>query len=248
MTAPAPADYPDWTTPISSVASSRLIYSAAAAPLPIGAHGLDISAYQTVELVIGLTSVTVGNAVTVTVTWSNKAGQLFSELYVISEANSSASGIERIRTIQLPARGTIMDVSLNPDIAGASASMTIYGSSRPLARTTIAVSDDYGPNAPVKIVGLVLAAGISTAYYFGPVSGTLIFTYTGTGAGTKFTMQTATVAGGAINWQTIYIDTPAAGVEKVVPIGPPPQLVKLSINNTGTGSSTVAVDLTSVPA
>lgn len=248
MTAPAPADYPDWTTPIAQVASSRLIYTADTAPLPIGAHTLDISAYQTIEIVVELTGVTVGNTDTVGITWSNKAGILFSETYVICEANSGASGVARVRTIQVPARGTIMDVSVNPQVAGASASITIYGSSRPISKASIIVSDDYGPNAPVKIVGLVLAAGTSETYYFGPVTGTLVMTYIATAASVTFTLQSGTVAGSVDQWQTIYVDVPASGVEKTAVVGPPPQVCKLSINNKGTGSATVAVDLTSVPA
>lgn len=239
MTAPAPTDYPDWTTSAATRAITRQIASSPDIITAGGLFGIDCSEYQSVSILLGLGGVAVGQPVTLRITWYSSQGVLYDQYVTMWELNYAAFGVAPFRMIEVPARGTTLDIYVHGASVGLTASCNVQGSTRSIGQPHIVVPDQYAENVPFSDLGVSLAAGASISFYFGPVNANLLFTYIATGPNVSFTLSFTTYDGNTWQTKTIYTDTPAASVEKVVTVTPPQQALQLTVHNGDTGSHVI---------
>lgn len=234
MTTPAPADYPDWTTPVTQVAVGRILFNDGPFTLPIASIILDVSEYQSLDVGFSFNNYGAGKPVNVTLAWGSADSPSTTDSFTVFEFNSNNTGVAAVRDIITPVKGTQVQIDMTGTGDAVEVEITITGSTIPVPGQYIQVGDDFAADIPLSITGAPINAGQTLNYYFGPVNNKILFTSDPSAAKVVFSVSFWTCNNSGFQNRIIYAYTSTGGITEHQELNPPRQGMMVAVTNTDT--------------
>lgn len=175
-------DLPDWVNTISTADAPFQVASWSNLTPPQILGSFDISAFSSLNMVLQSSSPTINKVIDIQFNWFDK-GQLIQTDHITTWGSLVANNLTNPTTISLPCRGDSVGLVLTSEDLGCSISGFMFGSRRLIPRVISACDTQNCSPAILSVATHSLAAGVTEAYYLGPLSTGFQWTASSSAAG-----------------------------------------------------------------